>query len=221
LIPLKVKWVSQASLDMLEDDELMRLMVKSGCLGHVIGFESILPDSIREMGKTANNQAVQDHYRQVVARLRAYGLQTWAAFTLGHDSDTPASILATERFARQSKFTFAAYNILMPYPSTTFYDRLQAEGRLLYGGRWWLDPIYPFNGAAFQPKNMTAAELTELGFACRRRFNSTSSILYRLFEIHTNLRNPLRFFTYLTYNPLFRKEVFEKQGMNLGYREDS
>ena len=221
LIPLKVKWVSQGSIDMLEDEELMRLMVQSGCLGLVIGFESISPESIREMGKVANRPFVQNHYTDAVAKLRKWGLQTWAAFTLGHDSDTQESIMATYRFAYRSKFTFAAYNILMPYPGTAFYEKLKAENRLLYDGKWWLDPDYRFNYAAFIPKNMTAGELTELSFACRRKFNSPKSIFYRLLEIHTNLRNPLRFFTYLMYNPIFRKEVFEKQGMNLGYGGDT
>ena len=47
LIPLRLRWVSQASIDMTRDPELMRLMVKSGCMGHVIGFESLNPDDLR------------------------------------------------------------------------------------------------------------------------------------------------------------------------------
>ena len=39
----------------------------------------------------------------------------------------------------------------MPYPSTPLYERLKAEGRLLYDGRWWLHPDYRFNHAAFRP----------------------------------------------------------------------
>ena len=41
LIPLKIRWVSQASLDMVDDPDLMDLMARSGCLGHVIGFEPV------------------------------------------------------------------------------------------------------------------------------------------------------------------------------------
>lgn len=40
-IPLKVKWASQSSIDMTGDRELMRLMADSGCVGNLIGFESI------------------------------------------------------------------------------------------------------------------------------------------------------------------------------------
>lgn len=219
LIPLKVRWVSQGSIDMLEDDELMTLMVKSGCLGHVIGFESIRPDSIESMGKGVNRTYVKDHYREAIRKLRYYGLQTWAAFTVGHDTDTLDSIRATYEFALRNKFTFAAYNILMPYPGTVLYDRLKRENRLLYDGTWWLHPAYRFNHAAFVPARMTAPELTEAAYACRRDYNSIRSVAYRLFEPRTNLRNPVRFFAYMAYNPVFRREVFEKQGMTFGCLE--
>ena len=219
LIPLKVKWVSQGSIDMLEDKELMSLMVKSGCLGHVIGFESIRADSIKGMDKGVNRKYVADHYADAVKELRRWGLQTWAAFTIGHDTDTLESIDETYKFALRNKFCFAAYNILMPYPGTPLYDRLKEEGRLLYDGKWWMHPDYRFNYAAYIPRNMTADELTAAGFACRRKFNRFRSILYRVLEIHTNLRNPLRFVTYLIYNPIFRREVYEKQGMSFGYDE--
>ena len=219
LIPLKVRWVSQGSMDMLTDRELMELMVKSGCLGLVIGFESISPQCINDMNKYTNKRASSDMYAREIAELRKWGLQTWAAFTVGHDGDTIESIRATCDFAIRNKFTFAAFNILMPYPNTPLYERLEKEGRLLYGGKWWLHEEYRFNYSSIVPKNMTADELTEISFDCRRRFNSARSIFVRAFEPHTNMRTPYRFLTYLMYNPLFRKEVFKKQGLRFGLEE--
>lgn len=220
LIPLKIRWVSQGSMDMLHDEELMRLMVKSGCLGLVIGFESISPESVSEMNKGTNKKGSSEMYKWEIEQLREWGLQTWAAFTVGHDSDTLESIRATCDFAIKNKFTFAAYNILMPYPNTPLYERLEREGRLLYDGKWWLHEEYRFNYASIVPKNMTADELTEISFDCRRRFNSFGSIFRRALEPHTNLRTPYRFMTYLVYNPLFRKEVFKKQGMRFGLKDN-
>lgn len=219
LIPLKIRWVSQGSMDMLHDEELMRLMVKSGCLGLVIGFESISPDSVSEMNKGTNKKGSSELYKWEIEQLRRWGLQTWAAFTVGHDFDTRESIKATCDFAIKNKFTFAAYNILMPYPNTPLYEKLKREGRLLYGGKWWLHEDYRFNYASIVPKNMTADELTEISFDCRARFNSFGSIFKRALEPRTNLRTPYRFMTYLVYNPLFRKEVFKKQGMIFGLEE--
>lgn len=219
LIPLKVRWVSQGSMDMLKDKELMKLMVKSGCLGLVIGFESISPDCISEMNKYTNQKSSGTMYEQEIKELRQWGLQTWAAFTVGHDGDTVESIRATCDFAIKNKFTFAAFNILMPYPNTPLYEKLEKEGRLLYDGKWWLHEEYRFNYCSIIPKNMTPEELTEVSFACRSRFNSWKSIIKRALEPRTNLRTPYRFITYLIYNPLFRKEVFKKQGLKFGLKD--
>jgi len=219
LIPLKIKWVSQASIDMLNDTELMQLMVKSGCLGHVIGFESIKEESIETMSKGVNNKFVKDQYKEAIAELRRYGLQTWAAFTIGHDTDTIDSIKETYKFALKNKFTFAAYNILMPYPNTPLYEQLKRENRLLYDGKWWLNSEYRFNYAAFTPVNMNPDELTEVAFWCRKKYNSASSIIYRAFDRKTNMRNLTRFLAYIVYNPIFRKETFKKQGMIFGYND--
>ncbi len=218
LIPLKVRWVSQGSLDMLQDEELMRLMVKSGCLGLVIGFESISPGCIADMNKGINRKGAAGMYVEEIAALRRWGLQTWAAFTIGYDGDTIESIRATCDFAIRNRFTFAAYNILMPYPNTPLYKRLEKEGRLLYDKKWWLHEEYRFNYASFLPKNMTADELTEVSFECRKRFNRWRSIFWRALDCKTNLRTPYRFFTYLIYNPLFKKEVFKKHGIRLGLK---
>lgn len=218
LIPLKIRWVSQGSLDMLNDNELMRLMVKSGCLGLVIGFESISAECIAEMNKNTNKTASGRMYKSEIRQLRKWGLQTWAAFTVGHDGDTLESIKATCDFAIKNKFTFAAFNILMPYPNTPLYHKMEQEGRLLYNKKWWLHESYRFNHSSIIPVNMTADELTEASFDCRRRFNNWSSIIRRAMEPHTNLRTPYRFLTYLIYNPLFKKEVFKKQGMKFGLK---
>lgn len=216
LIPLKIHWVSQASIDMTLDRELMALMAKSGCLGHVVGFESIQPESLKEMKKAPNLKNGFASYKPQLDIVRDYGLQLWAAFTLGHDHDTRASIEDTFDFALKNKFTFAAFNILLPYPGTPLYQRLQAEERLLFDGKWWLHPDYRFNHAAFRPRHMTADELTQATFDARKVFNSFPSIFHRLWDFKTNLRSLYRLGLYLAYNPLFRQETLKKQGRRLG-----
>ncbi len=216
LIPLKVLWVSQASLNMTQDRELMDIMVKSGCMGHVMGFESIDPHNLRAMNKAPNLVRKFEGYKPQLEILRDYGLQTWAAFSLGHDHDTVESIDRTIEFAIENKFPFAAFNILIPYPNTPLYRRFESEGRLLYGGRWWLHPEYRFNHAAFQPKTMSPDELTAAGFKARTTFNSPLTIIRRAFDFKTNMRSLLRLTTFLRYAPLFRNEVYKKQGLQLG-----
>lgn len=216
LIPLKIRWVSQASLDMLDDPELMDLMMESGCLGHVVGFESVDTGSLRGMGKVQNLRSGFGGYRKAVEELRDRGLQTWAAFTLGHDHDTVESLWQTLAFAKESRFAFSAFNILMPYPSTPLYRRLRAEGRLLFDGEWWVHPEYRFNHAAFRPANMTPDELTRVGLECRRDYNSLGSILRRAGDPKTNLKTLYKLLTFAVYGPLFRREALKKQDLKLG-----
>jgi radical SAM superfamily enzyme YgiQ (UPF0313 family) len=217
LVPLRVRWVSQASIDQVRDPELMSLFVESGCLGNVIGFESLESGSLRQMRK-GPNLVDFDRYEAAVSIIREHHLQTWAAFVAGYDDDTPASVQATCEWAIEHRFTFAAFNVLMPYPNTPLYRRLEAEGRLLYDGKWWIHPSYRLNHAAFKPARMTADELTEATWACRRRWNSPGSIVRRAFDFGTNMRSPLRFAVYALYNPLYRQESIKRQGMRLGLR---
>ena len=215
LIPLKIRWVSQGSIDMIQDLELMDLMVQSGCLGNVIGFEAVTPGGLKQLQKSPNLHSFNG-YRESVRILRDHGLQTWAAFVLGHDEETEDSIKRTVDFALESKFCFAAFNILMPYPRTPLFHQFQKDNRLLYGGQWWLHPDYRFNHAAFHPKNMSHQKLTELCFGARSRWNSWGSIIRRLSDFKTNLRTLGRLGIFLRYNSLFRKETFKKQGLFLG-----
>ncbi|MCF7734409.1 MAG: hypothetical protein K9N23_22190 [Akkermansiaceae bacterium] len=216
LVPLKVRWVSQGSIDMTHDRELMELLVRSGCVGLVVGFESLDQQCLRSMKKAPNIRGGFDGYQQQVEIIRDYGLQLWAAFTLGHDYDTPASIERTLEFAVENKFCFAAFNILVAYPNTPLYRKWQTEGRLLYDGKWWLHPEYRFNHACFQPTLMSPDELTEACFKARASFNSIPSIIQRAFDFKTNMRSLYRLGIYAAYNPIFRKEVFKKHGMKFG-----
>ncbi|MCO6455176.1 MAG: B12-binding domain-containing radical SAM protein [Pirellulaceae bacterium] len=223
LIPLGVKWVSQASLDMTDDLELMELLARSGCLGNVVGFESIDPRSIALMRKAPNQgaEAAWDQYQRQVEVLRDFHMQTWAAFTLGHDYDTLESIRETHEFAMRNRFCFAAYNILMPYPGTPLYKRLQNAGRLLWDGQWWLHPEYRFNEAAFVPLNMSADELTRAVWQCRDDWNRPWSIFRRMWDFKTHLSSPARLVLYLAYNPLYARESYKKQGMLFGLSRQS
>jgi hypothetical protein len=205
---------------MTADPELMDLLEASGCLGNVIGFESLSATNLRAMQKgpamrmpgRIGNAGGWDRYARAVEILRAHHLQTWAAFTLGHDADTPESIRETGDFALSNRFCFAAFNILMPYPATPLYDRLNAEGRLMFDGKWWLHPEWRFNHASFQPARMSPEELTESCWQARYRWNRPSSVINRFFDMQTHLSSPAHAITYLKYNPLYSKRRSRNKG---------
>lgn len=217
LIPMKINWISQASLDITHEKEIMKLMADSGCIGNVMGFESITPENLKDAKKVSNIRGFSNYEREIET-LRDHAMQTWAAFTLGYDNDTYDSVLATMEFARKNKFTFAAFNILMPYPDTPLYEQLERENRLLYDGKWWLHPEYRFNQAAFVPTRMTSDELTRACHEAREQFNSIPSLLYRFSDVKTNLKSLWRATNFLRYALLFRKEVYKKHRMKFGLK---
>jgi radical SAM superfamily enzyme YgiQ (UPF0313 family) len=217
LIPLRIHWISQASLDVTRDSELMGLMAESGCVGNVMGFESITRASLRDARKSPNLPGFTNYEREIRV-LRDHGMQTWAAFTLGYDHDTYDSVIATMEFALRNRFTFAAFNILMPYPNTPLYLSLEREGRHLYEGKWWLHSQYRFNQAAFVPKLMSPDELTAACHEARQRFNTPLALAYRFSDLKTNLRSAWRAVNYWRYTTLFRREVYKKHLMRFGLK---
>lgn len=216
LIPLKLHWTGQASLKFAGDPELMDLMVRSGCAGLVVGFESRNPADLATMRKPSN--LAYGSYDEVVERIRDAGIMLWAAFLLGYDDETESSIRETLDWALSKKFAFSAFNILTPYPGTALYDRLRGEGRLLYDGKWWLHDDYRFGHAAFRPARISPERLSELGLEARLAHNSVYQIIRRATDPKTNCKDLRSLFTYFAYNPLFRAELLKKHAMMLGYR---
>jgi radical SAM superfamily enzyme YgiQ (UPF0313 family) len=215
LKPLGKKWVCQLGVDAADDVELLKLLRAAGCIGFVVGFESIERNNLLSMNKTPNIAGF-GRYGAQLETLRDFGFSLWAAFTLGHDFDTGSSLDDLAAFALKHRFAFAAFNTLTPYPGTALYKRLLSEGRLLYDGKWWLHPDYRYNFAAFQPRHMSADALTEHALAIRKRFNSLPSIASRSVAALSIGSGRTALAQIFRYGLFFKREVRRKQGMPLG-----
>jgi radical SAM superfamily enzyme YgiQ (UPF0313 family) len=204
LIPLKVRWASQSSIDMVKDKELLRLMADSGCVGNLIGFESINIQTLEWFNKSPNIRNFNT-YKEALEILRDYGFLTWASFMIGNDFDTLDSIEKTVEFSIKNKFTLAFFHILMPYPGTAIYNQFKKEDRLLFDGHWWNHPEYTYNQATFKPKLMTTEQLSEATVTANKGFYSISSISNRLLDRRTNMRNLMNLIIYTRFNYILRK----------------
>jgi radical SAM superfamily enzyme YgiQ (UPF0313 family) len=213
LIPLRILWSCQVSIDVARDPALLRLMQRSGCLSAVVGFESLDLGNLRQMRKAWN--LLEGGYEAPIRALQDAGVMIYGTFVFGYDHDTPDSFDRALEFALRHRFFLANFNPLTPTPRAALYDRLRAEGRLLYD-RWWLDPRYRYGDATFHPRRMTAAELTAGCYRARSGFNAWSSIASRALEPRTALRSPYRLGVYALANLVTRREVHAKQGRRLG-----
>ncbi|MDB6064197.1 MAG: hypothetical protein JWR26_405 [Pedosphaera sp.] len=178
LIPLRIRWVSQASINAAHDDEFLELLVRSGCQGVLIGFESLNPANLKDMNKAFNT--MRGGFEKALQNLQRRRIRVYGTFIFGYDRDTTDCFNETVEFAKEHALYIAAFNHLTPFPGTPLYARLRDEGRLLYE-RWWLDDRYSYNQIPFQPRGMSPAELQRNCLAARREFYSWGSIVKRGF----------------------------------------
>jgi radical SAM superfamily enzyme YgiQ (UPF0313 family) len=152
LIPLRIRWGSQSTILIAEDDELLELAARSGCLGFAIGLESFSRNTLDEMGKNFNRP---EHFHRLIRKIKSYGMIVWGSFVLGFDRDDEGSIRHTIEMARTSKLDFACFNFLTPLPGTEVYQQLVREKRL--NNRNWAD--YNMANLVFEPTRMSGETL--------------------------------------------------------------
>ena len=211
LIPLKIRWVSQASITMAKDPEMLSLMKESGCQGVLIGFESLNPQNLDRMNKGFNK--VTGGYETVVKELRKHRLRIYATFVFGYEHDTLESFAETVDFCIRNRIFMAAFNHLTPFPGTPLYRKLQDEGKLLYD-KWWLDGRYRYGQVPFQ-SSLDPIEIMERCVKARKSFYSIRSIFRRMFS-RTNSGSFFMLNAFWFINLLLRKEATQRENYPLG-----
>ncbi|MDD2582494.1 MAG: radical SAM protein [Desulfuromonadaceae bacterium] len=159
MIPLKRHWLAQGTVSLAEDPELLALMKRSGCMGLLIGFESVQKGTQDEVNKIRN---LSIDFYEAMHRFHGEGFGILGCFVFGFDYENRDVFDQTLEFIMRSRIDCAQLRILTPYPGTRLYKRLLSEGRLLVDD-WWLRG-YPPDTLLYQPKGMTAQELIT-GFA--------------------------------------------------------
>jgi len=204
--------VSQASVTGLRDPRMVAAMRDSGCVGLLIGFESLAPDTLARMGKPAFPVVV---YRETLATLRRAGIVVYGTFMFGYPGETAALMQASVNFAQEERLFLAAFNHVVPFPGTPLHARLLKEGRLP-DAAWWLSAHYRFGNVPFKPHDRDAAALEQCCHEARRAFYAPGSILRRGGDLRANCRSPGRAMTFLSLNLLLHREITQKRGLPLG-----
>lgn len=216
ITPLGIQWMSQGSLNALKDESLVQTMARSGCMGLLIGFESLNHKNLAAMGKRINKV---DDYRAALDRLRRAGVFVYGTFIFGYPHDTAESFDESVRFAKQENLFLTAFNHLVPFPGTPLYRDLEAGGRLNYP-QWWLSDDYRFGQVPFRPTSMEAGELEKKCHWARSSFYTWGSIFRRSLEFRCNSPTPGRAWAYWMLNWMLRRELSQKAGIPLGGGND-
>jgi radical SAM superfamily enzyme YgiQ (UPF0313 family) len=138
ILPVIIQWmekrqypfslITEASINLADDEDLMRMMVQAQFDTVFVGIESPNEESLHECTKIPNKN------RDLIASVRkiqSFGMEVQAGFIVGFDKD-PASIF--ERmigFIQESRIATAMVGLLNAPRGTKLYKRLLGENRLL------------------------------------------------------------------------------------------
>jgi radical SAM superfamily enzyme YgiQ (UPF0313 family) len=176
----KVRWFTEADLNVAQDDELLGLMRDSGCQQVLIGLESPRRTSLYGVELKTNWKLRQhEHYKAAIEKIQSYGVTVNGCFILGLDGDTRDVFDDVLEFVRDSALYEVQVTFLTAFPGTPLYARLKNEGRILRDRAWELCTLFDIN---FQPKNMSLAEL-------QSGFLRLAKQLYSAGETHSRRAN--------------------------------
>jgi radical SAM superfamily enzyme YgiQ (UPF0313 family) len=173
IAPLHKRWFSQCSLNIANDDKLLKCAAESGCDELFIGFETLSKEGLQEMHKKQN---IDIDYKKAVMKLHDYGISVFGAFIFGFEHDDNASIQRTLDFTNECDMEDAQFSILTPFPGTNLFATMKAQERITTYD--WSQ--YDFSHLVFQHNNFTKEELEDKHLTAWKDFYSLKSIFTRL-----------------------------------------
>lgn len=137
ILPVLIQWMdnkqhpfsflTEVSINIADDDELMTLMARAGFKTVFIGIETVDDNSLTECNKVQNKNR---DMLQCVHKIQNFGLQVQGGFIVGFDSDTPQIFDKMIKFIQESGIVTAMVGLLNAPKKTQLYDRLNQEGRI-------------------------------------------------------------------------------------------
>lgn len=141
ILPAIIKWMkkkkrpfsllTEVSINLADDKELMSMMTKAGFDTVFVGIETPNEESLAECNKIANKNR---DLLASVKTLQNHGFQVQGGFIVGFDNDPPTIFKTQINFIQKSGILTAMVGLLNAPPETRLYKRLKAENRILPGG---------------------------------------------------------------------------------------
>ena len=128
LIPEKIKWTSQSTIEIARDPELLDLAARSGCVALSIGLESNEEHVLGGLKKNFNRAS---RYAEDLAALRSKGIQVIALMMLGMQGQDASVFDQTLQFLVDHRISLVKFFTPAPYPGTAFHEDMQKAGRIL------------------------------------------------------------------------------------------
>lgn len=179
-----VEFMTEVSLNVAQDDELLQLMKQAHFTTIFVGIESPRVASLEE---TKKHQNVREDILTSVHRIQKAGIQVMAGMIVGFDNDDPSIFEEQFQFIQAARIPISMTGMLNAMPKTPLYTRLQAAGRLIaesVGDQFIFTNIVP--------KSMSRLELYEGYRTLLNRLYSYSNYRKRVMGLLLNKGGLLR-----------------------------
>lgn len=127
LIPLKIKWVGETTISIADDDELLKLAAKSGLSYLLVGLETPSEKDLKEQGK---GFVKIDKVKKQIAKLHDYGILVDSGMLFGFENHDKDIFKRTLNYINEINLDIPQGIIPIPFPGTSFYKRLDDEGKI-------------------------------------------------------------------------------------------
>jgi len=150
LAPLKKRWITQASIEIANDEELLTALAGAGCVGLFIGLETFNTHNLDQTEKGFN---VPEKYKRAIGTIHRHGIFVESGVIFGFDNDTPVVFATTLKMLEKIGIDAIQVSILTPLPGTALYEEM--KDRMIDDDY----EHYDYRHVVFQPKQMYAEQL--------------------------------------------------------------
>jgi radical SAM superfamily enzyme YgiQ (UPF0313 family) len=173
-------FLTEASIDLADDDELMQLMVDANIRIVFIGVETPNEAALRETKKLQNLRKGGTMLEKIHT-IQQTGMEVWCGMILGFDSDDTTIFEAQRVFIKDARIVNAMIGMLAAIPKTPLYTRLEKEGRLDHD-----DP--PAFGTNVIPLNLSRETLRDGYLAVLSDLHQPAAYFDRLDALYLDAR---------------------------------
>ncbi len=159
---VKKDWIACASVNIADNEDVLKYASKSGCKLLIIGIETNTKESLKEIGKSVNFSNAQDNYQSLIRKLHHYKIGVNTNLIIGFDSETREDIVGRLNSIIRFSYDISSITILTPLPGTRLYQKLLNENRILfkdYPNDW---SKYDFRTIVHKPLNITVDDVQDI-----------------------------------------------------------
>lgn len=123
-----IELMTEVTLNIAQDDELLDLMRQANFTTIFVGIESPRVASLQETHKTQN---LRGSILGAVHRIQRAGMEVMAGMIVGFDHDDPSIFEEQFRFIQDARIPVSMTGMLNALPKTPLHERLKKAGRII------------------------------------------------------------------------------------------